>query len=63
MQDKRATLARLLPTVAQTMAVSEIVAEYHYPYLEYFSCAGAVLKVRSIASKYRHGSGTLTYEL
>jgi 4-coumarate--CoA ligase len=44
MQNKQATLARLVPTVAMNLATSPIVSKYEYPKLEYFSCAGAVLK-------------------
>ncbi|KAK5340829.1 hypothetical protein LTR11_000672 [Exophiala xenobiotica] len=44
--NKRATLARLVPTVALALSESPIVSKYKYPDLEYFSCAGAVLKAR-----------------
>ncbi|KAK5328327.1 hypothetical protein LTR93_002112 [Exophiala xenobiotica] len=44
LQNKRATLARLVPTVALALSESPIVSKYKYPDLEYFSCAGAVLK-------------------
>ncbi|KAK5364821.1 hypothetical protein LTR20_008757 [Exophiala xenobiotica] len=46
LQNKRATLARLVPTVALALSESPIVSKYKYPDLEYFSCAGAVLKAR-----------------
>lgn len=38
-------MARLVPTVALALSESPIVSKYRYPGLEYFSCAGAVLKV------------------
>lgn len=38
-------MARLVPTVALALSESPIVTNYKYPNLEYFSCAGAVLKV------------------
>lgn len=46
MQDKQATLARLVPTVALALAESKVVEKYTYPGLEYFSCSAAPLKVR-----------------
>ncbi|KIX04602.1 uncharacterized protein Z518_05472 [Rhinocladiella mackenziei CBS 650.93] len=52
LQDKRATLARLVPTVALALSESPIVTKYKYPDLEYFSCAGAVLKP-NVAAKLR----------
>lgn len=45
MQYKRATLARLVPTVALAFAESKVVQKYTYPDLEYFSCSAAPLKV------------------
>ncbi|OBT78862.1 hypothetical protein VF21_02764 [Pseudogymnoascus sp. 05NY08] len=52
MQDKRATLARLVPTVALALAESKVVEKYTYPDLEYFSCSAAPLKPH-LAAKLR----------
>lgn len=45
MQEKQATLARIVPTIALALAESKIVSKYTYTDLEYFSCAAAPLKV------------------
>ncbi|KIW18423.1 hypothetical protein PV08_02711 [Exophiala spinifera] len=52
LHSRRATLARLVPTIALALSESPIVSKYRYPDLEYFSCAGAVLKP-NVASKLR----------
>ncbi|KAL5363127.1 hypothetical protein BJX96DRAFT_186591 [Aspergillus floccosus] len=44
MQEKRATLARLVPPVALALAENPLVKKYSYPDLEYFSCSAAPLK-------------------
>lgn len=48
LQFKRATLARLVPTVALALAESPVTGKYKYPDLEYFSCSAAPLKVKYI---------------
>lgn len=45
LQDKRATMARLVPPVALALAENPVVQKYSYPDLEYFSCSAAPLKV------------------
>lgn len=45
MQDRRATLARIVPPVAKLLAESEVVRKFRYPWLEYFSCSAAPLHV------------------
>jgi 4-coumarate--CoA ligase len=52
LQDRNATLARLVPTVALMLAESAVVENYSYPNLEYFSCSAAPLK-QSVAAKLR----------
>ncbi|RFU26087.1 hypothetical protein B7463_g10254, partial [Scytalidium lignicola] len=52
MQEKSATLARLVPTVALALAESKVVEKYKYSDLEYFSCAAAPLKPY-VAAKLR----------
>ncbi|KAH8892298.1 acetyl-CoA synthetase-like protein [Thozetella sp. PMI_491] len=51
MQDRRVTLARLVPPIAKLLAESPIVNKYQYPDLEYFSCSAAPLKVSEKLSK------------
>jgi acyl-CoA synthetase (AMP-forming)/AMP-acid ligase II len=46
MQDRSATLARIVPAVAKLLAESPVVGKYKYPKLEYFSCSAAPLHVR-----------------
>ncbi|OAP64210.1 L-aminoadipate-semialdehyde dehydrogenase [Fonsecaea erecta] len=43
MQDRKATLARLVPPVAKMLAENAVVKQYQYPFLEYFSCSAAPL--------------------
>ncbi|OAL18059.1 hypothetical protein AYO22_10981 [Fonsecaea multimorphosa] len=43
MQDRKATLARLVPPVAKMLAENPVVKQYRYPCLEYFSCSAAPL--------------------
>lgn len=45
LQDRSATLARIVPAVARVLAESPVVGNYRYPDLEYFSCAAAPLHV------------------
>jgi 4-coumarate--CoA ligase len=47
MQDRQATLARLVPPVAKALAENPVVRKYRYPNLEYFSCSAAPLNVMS----------------
>ncbi|TVY52845.1 putative 4-coumarate--CoA ligase 3 [Lachnellula cervina] len=53
MQEKQATLARIVPTIALALAESKIVSKYTYTDLEYFSCAAAPLKP-FVAEKLRN---------
>ena len=48
MQDRAATLARIVPPVAKILAENPVVGQYSYPQLEYFSCAAAPLPVRRL---------------
>jgi acyl-CoA synthetase (AMP-forming)/AMP-acid ligase II len=48
MQDRSATLARIVPAVAKMLSESPIVGKYKYPKLEYFSCSAAPLHVRNL---------------
>ncbi|KAF2494596.1 acetyl-CoA synthetase-like protein [Lophium mytilinum] len=43
MQDRKATLARLVPPIAKMLAEHLVVRKYEYPCLEYFSCSAAPL--------------------
>ncbi|OQU98612.1 AMP-binding enzyme domain-containing protein [Cladophialophora immunda] len=43
MQDRRATLARLVPAIAKQLAVSPTTRRYSYPALEYLTCSSAPL--------------------
>ncbi|OQE25706.1 hypothetical protein PENFLA_c008G10282 [Penicillium flavigenum] len=52
LQEKRATLARLVPPVALALAESPITEKYRYGNLEYFSCSAAPLKPL-VAAKLR----------
>ncbi|KAJ5502771.1 hypothetical protein N7463_005645 [Penicillium fimorum] len=52
LQEKRATLARLVPPVALALAESPITERYRYDDLEYFSCSAAPLKPL-VATKLR----------
>lgn len=45
MQDRKATLARIVPPIAKLLGEHEVVKKYKYPYLEYFSCSAAPLHV------------------
>lgn len=45
MQDRQATLARIVPPVAKLLAEKEVVRGFEYPFLEYFSCSAAPLHV------------------
>jgi acyl-CoA synthetase (AMP-forming)/AMP-acid ligase II len=45
MQDRKATLARLVPPIAKQLAENPLVQKYKYPSLEYFSCSAAPLNV------------------
>ncbi|KAJ5560168.1 hypothetical protein N7513_002567 [Penicillium frequentans] len=49
LQDRSATLARIVPAVARVLAESPVVREYRYPDLEYFSCAAAPLHEETAA--------------
>jgi acyl-CoA synthetase (AMP-forming)/AMP-acid ligase II len=51
MQDRSATLARIVPAVAKMLAESPVVCKYKYPKLEYFSCSAAPLHVRVFQSR------------
>lgn len=46
MQDRKATLARLVPPIAKLLAENPLVQKYSYLSLEYFSCSAAPLNVR-----------------
>lgn len=48
MQDRKATLARIVPPVAKLLAEEPVVRKYKYPMLEYFSCSAASLHVRPL---------------
>lgn len=50
MQDRRATLARLVPPIAKRLAESPVVRRYRYPQLEYFSCSAAPLNASDTAT-------------
>ena len=52
MQDRRATLARIVPPVAKLLAESEVVRKSRYPCLEYFSCSAAPLHVFPLFSRF-----------
>jgi 4-coumarate--CoA ligase len=45
MQDRKTTLARLVPPIAKLLAENPTVQKYKYPSLEYFSCSAAPLNV------------------
>lgn len=45
MQDRRATLARIVPAIAKALAEDPAVLKYRYDALEYFSSGGASLPV------------------
>lgn len=45
LQDRSATMARIVPPVARILAESPVVRKYKYPALEYFSCSAAPLHV------------------
>lgn len=45
MQNRCATLARLVPPVAKQLAENAVVRRFRYPALEYFSCSAAPLNV------------------
>lgn len=47
MQDRKATLARIVPPIAKLLAENEVVRRFRYPCLEYFSCSAAPLHVFS----------------
>jgi hypothetical protein len=51
-QDKRATLMRMVPTTAKMLAESDIVAQYKFPDMEYFTCSAAPLKA-AVAAKLK----------
>lgn len=53
MQDRKATLARVVPPVAKLLAEEEVVRKYKYPCLEYFSCSAAPLHVRPLLARER----------
>lgn len=50
MQDRRATLARLVSPIAKLLAENPIVRRYSYPSLEYFCCSAAPLNVNRFPS-------------
>ncbi|TVY54798.1 4-coumarate--CoA ligase 2 [Lachnellula cervina] len=52
LQDRKATLARLVPPIAKLLAENPIVQKYTYPSLEYFSCSAAPLNAET-AGKLR----------
>lgn len=54
MQDRKATLARIVPPIAKLLGEHEVVKKYKYPYLEYFSCSAAPLHVRPFPSPLQH---------
>jgi 4-coumarate--CoA ligase len=56
MQDRRATLARLVPPIAKLLAEDPVVKKYNYPNLEYFSTSAAPINVRKAS---RCGKGVL----
>ncbi|KAL5360466.1 hypothetical protein BJX96DRAFT_184555 [Aspergillus floccosus] len=43
LQDRKATLARIVPPVAKMLAEQPVVRKYRYPRLEYISCSAAPL--------------------
>jgi 4-coumarate--CoA ligase len=45
MQDRKTTLARLVPPIAKLLAENPTVKKYKYASLEYFSCSAAPLNV------------------
>jgi long-subunit acyl-CoA synthetase (AMP-forming) len=45
LQDRSATLARIVPAVARILAETTVVRQHRYPALEYFSCSAAPLHV------------------
>jgi acyl-CoA synthetase (AMP-forming)/AMP-acid ligase II len=45
LQDREATLARMVPPIAKQLAEQPVVRKYKYPKLEYFSCSAAPLNV------------------
>jgi hypothetical protein len=45
MQDRRATLARIVPAIAKALAEDPIVRKYRYDALEYFTSGGAPVPV------------------
>jgi len=47
MQDRKATLARLVPPIAKLLAEEHVVTEYKYPALQYFSCSAAPLNEKT----------------
>lgn len=49
LQDRKATLARVVPSIARMLAENPVVRRYNYPSLEYFSCSAAPLHVREDA--------------
>ncbi|KAF9890114.1 hypothetical protein FE257_006275 [Aspergillus nanangensis] len=64
LQDKQATLARLVPPVALMLAENPIVQKYSYSTLEYFSCSAAPLKplvASKLQKRFPHVSLCQTY--
>lgn len=45
LQDRKATLARIVPPIAKLLGEHPVVRKYRYPLLEYFSCSAAPLHV------------------
>ncbi|KAF9887217.1 hypothetical protein FE257_010471 [Aspergillus nanangensis] len=43
LQDRKATVARIVPPIAKMLAEHPVVQKYRYPSLEYFSCSAAPL--------------------
>ncbi|KAL4895011.1 hypothetical protein BDV59DRAFT_200269 [Aspergillus ambiguus] len=43
LQDRKATLARIVPPIAKILGDHPVVRKYQYPCLEYFSCSAAPL--------------------
>ncbi|KIW16967.1 hypothetical protein PV08_04158 [Exophiala spinifera] len=58
-QDRKATLARLVPSIARTLVDSPLVKELSFPDLRYFSCSAAPLTVSNIFIPKRLGDMSL----
>lgn len=61
MQDRSATLARIVPAVAKLLGENPVVGKYKYPKLEYFSCSAAPLHVRNFPIAPRLNSASIIH--